>query len=83
MTTVRFYSLARIATAAGITAESARTYHKRAERNRRGGNPRPGDLPPPDHRIDGKPIWAEQTIAAWLTDRPRAAAPTNQQGATK
>jgi hypothetical protein len=64
-------SLTDVATRAGITLNSARTYHKRANAHRAAGNPRPGDLPEPDLHLGGIPGWNEDTITAWLASRPR------------
>lgn len=66
-----YLTLARIADRAGITTDSARTYHKRATANRHAGNPRPGDLPAPDLQLGNVPAWDEATILAWLAGRPR------------
>ena len=63
--------LAAIAELAGITHDSARTYHKRATANRAAGNPRPGDLPPADYILGRIPGWRRTTIDKWLNGRPR------------
>ena len=62
--------LAQIASRVGITADSARTYHTRAQANRRKGTPKPGDLPPPDYVVAGRPAWNEETVDAWISIRP-------------
>ena len=54
----------------GITADSARTYHGRAQHNRRNGTPRPGDLPEPDLIVAGRPAWTKETITTWAHNRP-------------
>jgi hypothetical protein len=54
----------------GITADSARTYHGRAQHNRRNGTPRPGDLPPADGRVGNSPVWDVSTIEDWILQRP-------------
>lgn len=61
--------LAAVAELAGITPDSARTYHTRATANRRKGTPKPGDLPPPDITIANRPAWQRDTIEKWLTQR--------------
>jgi hypothetical protein len=66
--------LTAIARLAHISADSARTYHKRGTLNRENGDPRPGDLPAPDTYIGRTPAWHRSTITAWLAARPRAGA---------
>lgn len=70
----KLHDLDGVAALAGITPGSARTYHDRATRNRREGDPRPGDLPEPDYRFGrGKvPVWTDKTVRRWLDNRPRA-----------
>lgn len=67
----QYLTLAEVAAIAGTTADSMRTYHKRATANRAAGNPRPGDLPPEDIRLGQVPGWAPSTITAWMRSRPR------------
>lgn len=62
--------LTAIADRLGITVGSARTYHGRAEQNRRAGTPKRKDLPPPDGRVGNSPVWDEATIEAWIKQRP-------------
>lgn len=62
--------LAAVADHLGISADSARTYHTRAQHNRRIGNPRPGDLPEPDLIVAGRPAWTKETIETWTSSRP-------------
>lgn len=62
--------LKAIADRLGITVGSARTYHGRAEQNRRAGTPKRKDLPPPDGRVGHSPIWEPATIEAWIARRP-------------
>lgn len=69
---MNYMTLADIATRAGVTVDSIRTYHKRATRNRTNGNPRPGDMPPADIRLGRTPGWEPATIQSWLDNRPRA-----------
>jgi predicted DNA-binding transcriptional regulator AlpA len=54
----------------GVTYNSARTYHGRAEINRRRGKSKPGDLPPPDRRFGRSPVWRLSTIERWMPHRP-------------
>lgn len=68
----QYMTLAEIAKAAGITVDSARTYHKRATAHRTAGHPRPGDLPEPDITLGQTPGWKAATIDRWLATRPRA-----------
>lgn len=65
-----YWSLYDLADVLGVTYNSARTYHGRAEINRRRENPRPGDLPPPDRRFGRSPVWKPETIQSWLPMRP-------------
>jgi hypothetical protein len=66
-----YLTLEHIAERAGITINSARTYHKRATAHRAADNPRPGDLPAPDLHLGTIPGWNESTITDWLATRPR------------
>ncbi len=59
------YDLNDLARILRITPRTARTYNSRAIMNRRAGNPRPGDFPPPDYSISGSPAWLESTITQW------------------
>jgi hypothetical protein len=80
-----YWSLEEVATAIGVTYNSARTYHGRAEMNRKhGAKPRPsckmcqaglhsekpGDLPPPDRYFGKSPAWKPDTIQQWIETRP-------------
>lgn len=65
-----YWSLYDLADVLGVTYNSARTYHGRAEINRRRGNPKPGDLPPPDRRFGRSPVWTPETIESWMPTRP-------------
>ena len=67
MTMPMFWGLREVARYAGVTYNSARTYHGRAEINRRAGDPKPGDLPPPDARFGNSPVWRPETIVRWYT----------------
>jgi hypothetical protein len=54
-----------------VQYSSARTYHGRAEINRRNGTPRPGDMPAPAKRFGNSPVWEIETIVLWhKTSRP-------------
>lgn len=65
-----YWSLHELAEALGVTYNSARTYHGRAEINRRRGTPKDGDLPPPDRKFGRSPVWHPETIQNWLPTRP-------------
>lgn len=65
-----YWSLHDLAERLGVTYNSARTYHGRAEINRRRGTVKPGDLPPPDHKFGRSPVWYPRTIEKWLPTRP-------------
>ena len=62
-----FWGLREIARYANVTYNSVRTYHGRAEINRRNGTPKPGDMPPPDARFGNSPVWHPETIIRWYT----------------
>lgn len=62
-------TLAEIAPIIGVAESSIRTYHDRAERNRREENPRPNDMPAPDYRFERTPVWKRATINAWKERR--------------
>lgn len=65
-----FLDLAAVAERLGVAHGSAALYHRRAERNRREGTPKVGDMPPPDQRFGQTPVWAEATIDEWIARRP-------------
>lgn len=65
-----YWSLEEVAEAVGVTYNSARTYHGRAEINRKKEDPKPGDLPPPDRYFGRSPVWKPATIRKWLSNRP-------------
>ena len=65
-----YLGIEQVAAALGITIDSARTYHTRAQRNRREGTPKPGDLPPPDVVFGRSPAWLPSTIDRHLNTRP-------------
>lgn len=65
-----YLDLAAVAERLGVAHDSAALYHRRAERNRREGTPKVGDMPPPDHRFGQTPVWAETTIDEWIPRRP-------------
>lgn len=62
--------LAGIAERCGLTYSTVQGYHTLAARRRREGASRPGDLPEPDDRIGGHPVWFAETIARWESERP-------------
>jgi hypothetical protein len=68
--TSTYWGLRDIAEKLGVQYSSARTYHGRAEINRRRENVRPGDMPPPDDRFGNSPVWAQETVEAWIKRRP-------------
>lgn len=59
-----------IAEVMGGTVKAVTTLHHRSTRNRREGDVRPGDMPPPDQRVHRIPLWEEATVRAWLASRP-------------
>lgn len=65
MPTTNYWGLKDIAEYLGVRYSSARTYHGRAEINRRRGTVRPGDMPPPDRRYGNSPVWEIETIVLW------------------
>ncbi|UGS26345.1 hypothetical protein K8F61_17220 [Microbacterium resistens] len=67
-----YLDIAGIAERIGVKPASVQTYHTRAGRNRRNGTPQPWDLPEPDARFGGAPVWRVTTIEAWEKVRPGA-----------
>lgn len=61
-----FWGIGEVAEFIGVTYNSARTYHGRAEINRRRGAEKIGDMPPPDRRYGRSPVWRPETITEWL-----------------
>lgn len=74
-----YLDIAGIAERIGIKPDSVQTYHKRAVRGRRDGDVKPWDLPEPDARFGGRPVWLVATVEAWEAARPG----TNTEAATK
>lgn len=70
MTTAKLLTLPQIAERIGVSVDSIRVYHQRASKNRRDGNVRPGDMPPPDQHFGRSPVWKLATIIAWERKRP-------------
>jgi len=66
----KIIGLAEVAELLGITTTSARTYHGRAQKNRRLGKHTPANLPAPDYTIGGRPAWNQRTIQMWMLNRP-------------
>ena len=65
------WSLRDIARYLGVTYNSARTYHGRAEINRKSDTPKQGDLPPPHCRFGNSPVWEPDVVMKWAAhDRP-------------
>ncbi|GAB3435434.1 hypothetical protein [Flindersiella endophytica] len=69
-----YMDMAAIADYLGLTYATVRGYHGHAEKRRRDGNPRPGDLPPPDAQFGRSPVWLRTTIERWSTSRPGSGA---------
>ncbi|GLB86431.1 MULTISPECIES: hypothetical protein [Mycobacterium] len=65
-----YLTLEQVAARAGWSLKTARTMHYRANRRRAAGEPRPGDLPEPDHRFGRTPVWLDDSITQWLNSRP-------------
>lgn len=74
-----YLDIAGIAERIGVKPSSVQTYHKRAGRNRRDGQSKPWDLPEPDARFGGAPVWKVATVEAWEDTRPG----TNTEAATE
>ncbi len=70
MTTPTLLDLRAAAELVGVSYRTMRNYHQTAERNRRQGEVRPGDLPEPDDTFGRSPVWKRQTITAWKRHRP-------------
>ena len=62
-------TLADIADLLGVTHASAAEYHKRATARRKAGTVYPADMPPPDTRYGGTPVWKRGTILKWIPRR--------------
>ena len=69
MTTGEILDYAEIARRLGVEVDSVRTYHKRAEANRKAGTVSPVDMPAPARRIGQSPVWDAGAIAAWVETR--------------
>jgi predicted DNA-binding transcriptional regulator AlpA len=65
-----YLTLEQVAERAGWSLKTARTMQHRANRRRAAGEPRPGDLPEPDHRFGRTPVWLDESIEQWLHSRP-------------
>lgn len=65
-----YLTLEQVAVRLGWSLKTARTMHYRANRRRAAGEPRPGDLPEPDHRFGRTPVWLEDTIDRFEATRP-------------
>lgn len=70
MTTAKLLTLPEIAERIGVGVDSIRVYHQRASKNRRDGNVRPGDMPPPDQQFGRSPVWKLASIIRWEQRRP-------------
>ncbi|WBF79039.1 helix-turn-helix DNA binding domain protein [Arthrobacter phage Bolt007] len=73
MSTAPELSYEEIAVLVGVTADTIRTYQKRAVANRKAGAPRPTDLPEPKRRVGQSPLWDGDAIAAWIEARENRA----------
>ena len=60
----------RISAKTGIKPRTLRIYQAQANRRREDGNPKPGDMPPPDQVFGYSPVWLESTVDNWLESRP-------------
>lgn len=70
MTAPKLLTLKDIAAELGLEYRTVRNYHQIAERRRRDGGTRPGDLPEPDERFGRSPVWKASTIKRWASHRP-------------
>ena len=68
--TQELLTLQDVAARINVGVDSIRVYHQRAVKNRRDGNPRPGDLPAPDDTFGRSPVWKLRTIEKWEARRP-------------
>lgn len=73
-----YLDIAAIAERLGVKPASVQTYHTRAGRNRRAGTPQAWDMPEPDARFGGAPVWLVSTVDVWIAARPG----TNTEAAT-
>lgn len=69
MTTGEILDYAEIARRLGVEVDSVRTYHKRAEANRKAGTVSPVDMPAPVRRIGQSPVWDLVDIETWAEVR--------------
>lgn len=65
-----YMDIAAIADRIGVKRNVALNYHQLAQRRRREGAPRPGDLPEPTARFGRTPVWLESTVEDWIASRP-------------
>lgn len=65
-----YLDLQAIAQLLGVQHSSAQMYHRRAQRNRREGTVKRGDMPEPDTRFGVSPVWERKRIEAWIAQRP-------------
>ncbi|QTF82167.1 helix-turn-helix DNA binding domain protein [Arthrobacter phage Prairie] len=73
MSTAPELSYDEIAALVGVSADTIRTYQKRAVANRRAGAPRPTDLPEPRRRVGQSPLWDGDEISEWIKARENRA----------
>lgn len=70
MATEHYWTLAEVAEHLNIKYATLRVYVAKANRRRRDGEPRPGDIPPPDRYYGQSPVWKPSTIEKWEKRRP-------------
>jgi predicted DNA-binding transcriptional regulator AlpA len=59
-----------VAALTNIKRDTLMVYQSEANRRRREGVSKPGDMPPPDKVFGASPAWKETTIEQWLARRP-------------
>jgi hypothetical protein len=59
-----------VAARVGVRPDTIRDYLGVARLRRQAGEERPGDLPDPDARFGGSPVWRVETIERWVRSRP-------------
>lgn len=74
-------SYEEIAALVGVSADTIRTYQKRAVANRKAGRPRPTDLPEPKRRVGQSPLWDGEAISEWIRGRENRALAVKEETA--
>ena len=64
-----YFTIPDVADLLGVKPKSVRTYHQKAERNRREGVGRKADMPVPDAVFGRSPVWKLTTIKRWVPKR--------------